>query len=588
MFLITTADQRFWRTDEPVLFLGEWCKLFSQRHVYEKLQHEILPYHWDDRRQLYKDYIYLNNLYEKVLDTISINLNEIHDVDYSKRYWRIIIGPWLYYFIHILYDRYKSIIDAVETERVTDTIIAREEPGRWISEGYTEFNHWAVYHDEYNHYLYSRIVEYIGKVPFRYSKGEINNITKKKNVDIKQSNKEVFKLSRFLVSFYQDHIPARFNKIVFIASCFDTWDIIKLQLSLRQLPYLTPPKVKYPDLKTDISLREELDMQSDNEFEELLGKLIMKQIPSLYLENYKKMSQAALNAYPKLPKLILTGNAFDANETFKFWAAYHVERGVKLVGTQHGGHYGTCLWSTIDDHLIKIYDRFYTWGWSADNCDNTIPMSAVQLNRVKMKVHHKKEGRFLMVSKAISRYARYVYSGSIAAKGHLDYLEDGYSFVSALSEENKRKLLIRLYRNDFEWLQKERWFTKFPEIECYSGSKSFPDQLSESILCICTYNATAYLETFAADFPTIVFWKPEHWELSSSAEPYFEKIREVGILHNTPDSAAKKVNEISHDPLSWWQQPEIQEAKDQFCSQFARTSDNWLKEWKSELMNMVK
>ena len=60
MLLITTADQRFWKTDEPVLFLGEWCKLFSQKAVWEKLDYEVLPYHWDDRGKLYNDYLYLD------------------------------------------------------------------------------------------------------------------------------------------------------------------------------------------------------------------------------------------------------------------------------------------------------------------------------------------------------------------------------------------------------------------------------------------------------------------------------------------------------------------------------------------------
>ena len=63
MFLITTADQRYWKYDEPVIFLGEWCKIFSESATYKNIEHEVLPYHWDDRQKLYKDYIYLNILY---------------------------------------------------------------------------------------------------------------------------------------------------------------------------------------------------------------------------------------------------------------------------------------------------------------------------------------------------------------------------------------------------------------------------------------------------------------------------------------------------------------------------------------------
>lgn len=93
-------------------------------------------------------------------------------------------------------------------------------------------------------------------------------------------------------------------------------------------------------------------------------------------------------------------------------------------------------------------------------------------------------------------------------------------------------------------------------------------------------------KTFSANFPTILFWNPEHWELRSSAQSYFGKLRKVGILHDTPELAADKVNEISDNPTAWWQQTEIQAAKDEFCFHFARTSNSWLKEWKSELLKM--
>jgi len=36
-FLVTTADERTWPKDRPILFLGEWCRLYNRRHVWSKL-----------------------------------------------------------------------------------------------------------------------------------------------------------------------------------------------------------------------------------------------------------------------------------------------------------------------------------------------------------------------------------------------------------------------------------------------------------------------------------------------------------------------------------------------------------------------
>ena len=75
--LVTTADKRTWSKDEsePVLFLGEWCKRYSHKNLWESIDYEIVPYHWDDRKKLYKDYKYIENLYEKMLVNLSEKLN---------------------------------------------------------------------------------------------------------------------------------------------------------------------------------------------------------------------------------------------------------------------------------------------------------------------------------------------------------------------------------------------------------------------------------------------------------------------------------------------------------------------------------
>ena len=52
--------------------------------------------------------------YEKYLANLSEKLNQIHGVNYTERYWRIIIGIWLR-AIDALYDRYLSICQASDT-----------------------------------------------------------------------------------------------------------------------------------------------------------------------------------------------------------------------------------------------------------------------------------------------------------------------------------------------------------------------------------------------------------------------------------------------------------------------------------------
>ena len=241
MFLVTTADQRFWKTDDKILFLGEWCKTFSQRSIWEKLDYEVLPYHWDDRKQLYEDYLYLDELYEQTLLQMRDILNQIHGVTHSLRYWRIIVGPWLYYFIQILYDRYQSILTAINSNKVTNTLISSYSDMRSLQKEFP----WFV-KDDCNHYLYSRIIEFIGKMPFDVvATGNISK-PKKQSYSIRHrfTTKNILKK---LIELYGKFIPDRFNQIVLISSYLQVLDLIRLQLLLKQHPYLLPPDVAVPE-----------------------------------------------------------------------------------------------------------------------------------------------------------------------------------------------------------------------------------------------------------------------------------------------------------------------------------------------------
>ena len=126
MFLATTANQNFWKTDEPILFLGEWCRVYSQKRIWLKLEHEVLPYYGLNRTGLYQDYQYSIKLYERLLTQLTDQLNELHDSKHSVRYWRIILGPWLASFIGIFLDRYRSLYVAVDSGKVTNTWISPE------------------------------------------------------------------------------------------------------------------------------------------------------------------------------------------------------------------------------------------------------------------------------------------------------------------------------------------------------------------------------------------------------------------------------------------------------------------------------
>ncbi|MFA5151880.1 MAG: LIC12162 family protein [Clostridia bacterium] len=583
MFLITTADQRFWKTDEPILFLGEWCKIYNQRDIWSRLNYSVLPYHWNDREKLYQDYLYLDTIYEKYLPFLTERLNALHNVNYSLRYWRIVAGFWLYQFIEIVFDRYLSIKQATDSGLVSETWICPHDRERWAPSDFSDALQW-FFSDEYNNYLYSRIIQNLGEIPFRILERDPSLVS---DNSLKPNKPHFHDFIKNRLGSFNKYFPSRWNQVVFDITYLDKWDSIHLQLSLGQIPYFEfHPALPECD-PFDSSMREKLIFRSaTNEFESILDWMIAEHIPRVYVEGYSDLHIKSLDTFPKRPKVIFTANAYNGHTLFQLWSAFHVEHGAKLIGTQHGGHYGSGLWSASESHEIRICDRFYTTGWETD-APNIHPLSTGIFNGAIKRVSPDPEGTILMVSTSLPRYSYWMYSVPVGPQ-MLDYINDQYRFVRSVSEEAHEDLLLRLYPLDYGWNEASRWRDVYPEIKLYQGRKSIYQQLNESRLFIGTYNATTYLETFAADYPTILFWNPDQWELRPSAKPFFEKLRAQGILHDTPESAAEKVNEIYKDPQTWWNRTEIRKAVSDFKYHFLRTSDNWLEEWKHEFQDIVK
>lgn len=191
-----------------------------------------------------------------------------------------------------------------------------------------------------------------------------------------------------------------------------------------------------------------------------------------------------------------------------------------------------------------------------------------------------------MVNTVFIRYSYFMQSMPVASSGYEVYLRGIFKFIHFLGERPQKLLTVRLYPHDYQNCERERFEQECPNIECYLGRKTMYEQMQESRLFIGNANGTTYLEAFVANIPSLIFWNPDQWEIRASAQPYFDKLRSAGIFHDTPESAAELVNNIYNDPIAWWQQPQIQDAKDQFCYQFARTSECWLKEWKEELLGL--
>ena len=102
--LVLTGYSELVEADKHNLFLGHWCNNIIKKRYKFSTQ----DYHWSDPK-VKNDYIYLKNIYELFLSTLTSYLNDLHKENRSENYWRVIIGPWLLQSTCIIFDRWETL-----------------------------------------------------------------------------------------------------------------------------------------------------------------------------------------------------------------------------------------------------------------------------------------------------------------------------------------------------------------------------------------------------------------------------------------------------------------------------------------------
>tara|TARA_Y100001960_G_scaffold178397_1_gene187090 strand:+ start:135 stop:1898 length:1764 start_codon:yes stop_codon:yes gene_type:complete len=586
MFLATTANQSYWDKNQELLFLGEWCKKYSQRHIWSKIEHKVLPTHWHNAEKIEERFSYLSSVQEKYLEILAARLNEIHDETHSLRYWRIILGPWLSFFTGIIYDRYLSIKQATDSNLVSNTWLPPIKHEIWVPTDFKSFAKWTT-EDDFNLYLYGRIITQLKQIPYITQEAPTLPDQSFQEISSEFNSKLKNVLKKFLETVSENTKGSTTNKVVICNIKVKIWDLIKLYYNLGQFPYLRAPQIMARNFTANEAVRSNLKIsQSKNEFENLLEDLIIEQIPTVYVEGYKETCDNANKALPKKPKIILTGTLYD-DDAFNIWVAHQTNKGTHLTLSQHGAGYGIAKFIAVETHELEICDQYFTWGWTEKNQTKLVPMRSAILRSNTKYTKPDTIGTILIINHSNPRYFYRIEHVAINLQLPIN-LGEQERFLKKVSPAVFKILLMRLYPVDYGWDEKKRFTDNFPSLNIYQGSKLLVKQLRKSRLAIHFHNVTTFLETISINFPTVLYFDPIFSPIRLSAKPYYDDLIKVKILHTSPESIANWVNQIYDNPGVWWESPKVQEVKDKFCRHFARTGDNWIAEWKEELLKITK
>lgn len=578
-FLATTALEEFWDTSKPIVFLGEWCLLYERRIYWEALDGKLMNCPYTEANATGETYTYTNRIYEQVLPQLSEALNAIHGKGYSVRHWRILIGPWLQLYISIVYDRYVYIKYSLE-HYPSFTTIGLSEKSFVVPSDTLDFVCFAS-GDVYNLQLYTKLLKVLGKV-FTSKEAEKPRNYVYDKLHLKNWKSKIFK---FVVKTCIE-INTKFSKAIFFKSTYFTAQVL-MKLAAenigRILPavnQVTPPSRFVCDIEKRNALR--YIKIEEAEFEQCLSAMLYEDIPQSFIEGFQAAENNAEKSYPRQVKAVFSANSWYYDELFKQWAAISSDAGVLLLGTQHGGIYGGMKHMPSEDHETAIVDFYYSWGWERKDCTaKVIPLPATKLiGRGKEGADNSKDG-ILWVATIAPRY--HLIETPSLPKNFRDYLQWQKRFVDSLSPEVLREVRFRPHCEDHGWGIERRLTDCMPDIPIESWDVPFQASMKRCRLYVCDHLATTFAEALAANKPTILFCNPRTNPLRPEAQPYFDLLKNGGILFDEPEAAAMAVTVIYKDVEIWWNLPQRQEVIRIFCERFARTSTDDIALWSKEL-----
>jgi putative transferase (TIGR04331 family) len=148
------------------------------------------------------------------------------------------------------------------------------------------------------------------------------------------------------------------------------------------------------------------------------------------------------------------------------------------------------------------------------------------------------------------------------------------------------KNIIYCPRKKVGWQELNVIRRSFPEIQ-YDVKRKLVDLMRKAKIVVVDHNSTSFIEALIINVPTVLYWDHDIFLMKPEAEPYYQILRDAGILYRNPVSAAEKINEVYDDPMEWWHSNAVQNARKEFCDRFASARKDWLDVWVKGLRKFV-
>ncbi len=223
-------------------------------------------------------------------------------------------------------------------------------------------------------------------------------------------------------------------------------------------------------------------------------------------------------------------------------------------------------WTAV---ILRIYDKYLSLGWK----DKKV-LPGGSLSKVFKDPNLGKESKKYIFFLSGNPQKRSPYSSSIWSEcGHANskiLVNNTEVFFKNLSNNVFKELKINRHPKSFEgsrttYNKMDEFFFKKKEIKSKICSRGrFIEKISFSKLTIVTNFSTAFIQCLFLDKPVLAILNKEAYFFEQNHMNFFNDLIKVKIISFDPKETAVMVNKIHFDPLTWWNKPNVKNARESF------------------------
>ena len=513
--------------------------------------------------------------FDESLNSLYLELNKINEINLSKKFWKLLIGPWLIKFIEFYYDKYLILKKIPSNKKV----FINQSKYNFLYK--TFFDTWDEFINE--DFICESLIE-ISKILKLKNIFEIKKI-KKGNLRINYHDERDIKIKNYLKMRIRDMTYYLTKKRCYERKVFNmNLPLLPSELEIisdrnNNLKDFLFNSIKIPsdlNFKYNHKIREKkLVTKKHDEFSLILSKIILKKIPIEYFENFK----IYFNHFKKytekyLCDIILVRSPLEPSTKIRYFNAISSELNQsKIFGFQEGGN-------------GKLFHQFYYEKYNLIGCDNYIQWSSRRAQKTTINFYCtktfwlrdyniNKNNKILVVLGSMRKSFFSYFEGNLPnfPKSQIQYLS---KLLNCL--DNQQRITLRFHK-DFGYGESQYFNKFFPNIKKSNRSGDnyfFYNLLSQYSLKIFTSDYTANVQSLLINHPTIFLWDKKVLSNNEIYDDIYDLLLKRNILFYDPIKCSKFINNLSSYDIihNWWFDARTQEAKDKYLATICRFNKN--------------